>query len=557
MAEGVRIRLGDALIDRGLLEQEQLGVALNEQKRNHRPLGEILVSLGMVRADAIAEILAESLNLPFVRARDLEPDLLLVSSVQPEFVRSSGAFPISIKAGTLHVAMTDPGNPEMVAHVRKRFPYALELNVITDGDLQVLVRKHLAAAHGQVARLLKSSDNEGEQLALPIEQLTLAIMVDGVHRSATDIHIEPEEKVTRVRYRIDGVLLQGENLPRDGTDAIISRLKIMSGLDIAERRRPQDGRVRIHVDGRNIDMRVSIMPCAFGENVVLRVLDRSAGNLRLSLLGIVPRIFNVLHRIADRQHGLFLVTGPTGSGKTTTLYGMLSEVDAIHRNVTTVEDPVEYSLPLIRQSQVEPSAGYNFNDGLRALLRQDPDVILVGEIRDFETADMAVKAAMTGHLVLSTLHTNTAIGAIPRLIDLGIAPYLVDDALIGVLAQRLVRKVCDSCGVPVDEPTEEEVRWLDGDTGEMHRGPGCEDCGKTGLNGRTVINELFLPNEEIGEVVRSGADLTELRRLAGEMGFIDMTDDGKEKVRRGLTTKDEVDRVNRSHRLSEEEREGV
>jgi len=286
---------------------------------------------------------------------------------------------------------------------------------------------------------------------------------------------------------------------------------------------------------------------------VLRILDRSAGGVRLGALGVGLGAPTMLKRVAERPHGLFLVTGPTGSGKTTTLYAMLSEVDAVHRNVATIEDPVEYEMPLVRQSQVEPAAGFGFQAGLRALLRQDPDVILVGEIRDRETADMAIKASMTGHLVLSTLHTNDAIGAIPRLSDLGIPPYLVEDSLIGVLAQRLVRKICENCAAPY-ELTAEELRWMDGEVPEARRGAGCDHCDQSGLSGRTAISELFLPSDEMADALRVGADAETLRRMALETGFRTMNMDGRHKVRLGVTTVDEVQRVNRSHRLTPEER---
>ncbi len=549
---GTRVRLGDALIAKGILTEERLAVALAEQKRHHRPLGEIIVSLGFVRPEQVASIMAESLGVPLVRGRDLEPDPVLVGALDPGFVRSTGAFPIKLEEGQLRIAMTDPGAPQKTADVRRHFPYPLVIEMVTEEDMALLVRKYLSDGAGQVASLLSTPEAEAVD-GFPVEKITMALLVDGVHRGATDVHLEPEEKITRVRYRIDGVMQGGENLPRPHTEAIISRIKILSHLDIAERRRPQDGRMRIFVDEHPVDLRVSIMPCSHGENVVLRILDRSAGGVRLGALGVGLGAQTMLKRVAERPHGLFLVTGPTGSGKTTTLYAMLSEVDAVHRNVATIEDPVEYEMPLVRQSQVEPAAGFGFQAGLRALLRQDPDVILVGEIRDRETADMAIKASMTGHLVLSTLHTNDAIGAIPRLSDLGIPPYLVEDSLIGVLAQRLVRKICENCAAPY-ELTAEELRWMDGEVPEARRGAGCDHCDQSGLSGRTAISELFLPSDEMADALRVGADAETLRRMALETGFRTMNMDGRHKVRLGVTTVDEVQRVNRSHRLTPEER---
>ncbi|MGK0217135.1 MAG: type II secretory ATPase GspE/PulE/Tfp pilus assembly ATPase PilB-like protein, partial [Planctomycetota bacterium] len=487
-----RLRLGDTLVARGLLNSNELEVALGEQRRVYRPLGEILVSLGFVSPVQMAEVVAEVLGVKFEHAHDLHPDPMLTAALDSAFVRETGAFPIKVVEGTLHVVMVDPGNPELVSAVRQRFPFPLEVALVTEDDLNALTQNFLPQQEAQVTGVLTSATEQGRNSSnFPVEDLAAAIVVDGVRLSATDIHLEPEEKVTRLRYRIDGVLQAAENLPRDVTDAVISCVKILSKLDIAERRRPQDGRMRVQVDGRDVDLRISVMPVIHGENLVMRILDRTAGAIGIESLGFEKSVHRKLAQVAVRSHGLFLVTGPTGSGKTTTLYGLLGQVDAIERNVVTVEDPVEYRMPLVRQSQVEPAAGYGFGDGLRSLLRQDPDVMLVGEIRDEETAGMAIKASMTGHLVFSTLHTNDAVGAISRLVDLGMPAYLVEDALVGVLAQRLVRRICRFCVEPY-EFTEEEARWMGPDQGTPMHGAGCDHCGSQGLSGRTVISELFL-----------------------------------------------------------------
>ncbi|MBL8801476.1 MAG: type II/IV secretion system protein [Planctomycetes bacterium] len=555
--QGAKLRLGDRLLERGLVTENQLAVALSEQKRAYRPLGQILVSLGFLRPDTVAEMLAEDLGLPFLRAKDVEPDPLVLASVDREFIRSTNAFPIRLEADQLLVVMIDPDSPERLSGVRARFPYPLKLAVTTEAEIDALARKYMPEREGQVAKVfdtLKAARGVGEEF--PVERVTLAMLIDAVHRGATDIHVEPEEKITRVRFRIDGLLQQGENLPRDATDAVISRIKILSNLDIAERRRPQDGRLRIRVDERPVDMRVSIMPSADGENVVLRILDRGAVALRLSDLGINDRVLNLLRKVKERPHGLFLVTGPTGSGKTTTLYSMMAEMDAMHDNIATIEDPIEYRLPLVRQSQVDTAIGFGFQEGLRALLRQDPDVILVGEIRDKDTAEMAIKASMTGHLVFSTLHTNTAIGAVPRLVDLGVDPFLVEDSLIGVLAQRLIRTVCNGCAQPA-APTQDELVWLEGDPGQMRRGRGCPRCRNSGYSGRSALSELFLPDDGMSDLLRAGNNLVALRQHAEAQGFIGMLADGRQKVRDGKTTFEEVERVHKSHRLSKEEREHV
>jgi type II secretory ATPase GspE/PulE/Tfp pilus assembly ATPase PilB-like protein len=543
-----RMRLGDVLIKRGFLTDTQLDVALREQRRVHRPLGEILLSLGFVQQDEIAEVMAESHGVPLVAMKDLRPDLLLVAALDAGFVQESGAFPIEVKDGVLDVVMTDPGDPAKVSAVRRRFPYPLNISMITAGGLTLMLRKFLSARESPVARILhdaEESSSKGHAI-YPIEALAQAVMVDGVRRGATDIHVEPEEFLTRVRLRIDGVLQAGESLPKEATEAFISRIKIIADLDIAEKRRPQDGRMRTEVDGREVDMRVSLIPVTFGENLVLRVLDRSSGTIPLPGLGFEASICKRLKEISDAPHGIFLVTGPTGSGKTTTLYSLLAQVDALSRNVATVEDPVEYQVPLVRQSQVESGIGFGFLEGLRSLLRQDPDVILVGEIRDPETAGMAIKAAMTGHLVFSTLHTNSAVGAIPRLLDLDIPSYLLEDSMLGIVGQRLVRKVCGVCAEPY-EPTADELIFLDGTIGTPRMGAGCDHCEQTGLNGRLVLHELFLPDAEFGRLLRNGASVGEILAHAKIGGFTDLLEDGREKVRAGMTTIGEVLRVASAH----------
>lgn len=549
MNEKPRMRLGEALLQRGLLNQKQLDIALQEQKHVDHPLGRILVDLGFVESFNLAEQVAADVGLPLVRAADLKPDPLIVSALDAEFVREVRAFPIEVKDGMLHVAMCEPSNPELLGILRQRFVMGIEAYVLPEEDLIALIRKFLSSDTRKASSLLDTKKGEKRSLEdQPIEELTKAIILEGIHQGATDVHLQPESSVTRVRYRLDGVLKQGDILPPDVTSAVVSRIKILSDLDIAERRRPQDGRMHLDVDGRRVHLRVSVMPVAQGESVVLRVLDRAGSSQKLEDLGISERTNKLLTQISNQPHGLFLVTGPTGSGKTTTLYGMLREVDALRRNVATVEDPVEYDLPFIRQSQVDTSVGFDFNSGLRALLRQDPDVILVGEIRDEETAEMAVKASMTGHLVFSTLHTNSALGAIPRLADLGVAPYLLGDTIIGVLGQRLVRKICRDCIEEVP-PTEDELIWLGTKVENLWHGKGCERCGGTGYIARVAITELLLPTDELSESIRQGADGTALLNAAVAGGFREMGIDGREKVMTGQTTVEEVLRVSRHLRI--------
>lgn len=542
-----RIRLGDALINKGVLSQAQLEIALEEQRQAHRPLGQILVQLGFVSQADIAERLCEELELPFVRARDVEPDPILVSGIDPDFARELGALPIRTVDTRLLVAVTDPTDTTRLDALRARFRLDLDLCVVTESDLELLVRRFLQEGRRAASSLLEGRTTE-EQDELPIEQLVEAILKDAARRGATDIHLQPEESVVRVRMRLDGVLRQVDVLPSAAAAPLVSRIKILAALDISERRRPQDGRIRFGVDGREIDMRVSIMPVNYGESAVLRLLDRAAGNAPLTDLGLEPERVKILREVANRPHGLFLVTGPTGSGKTTTLYSLLAQVDCIQRCVATVEDPVEYRLPFVRQTQVDPGVEFSFGDGLRSLLRQDPDVILLGEIRDQETAQIAVRAAMTGHLVLSTLHTNSAAGALPRLLDMGIEPLLLGDVLSGVMAQRLVRRICSGCSQPA-ELSEQDEQWLQEHSADAlgldpatvtgaQAGAGCRECDDTGYAGRTVISELLQPSGELFDRLRSGGGSFE-----DVLEVEPMWRDGLRKVLRGLTTLAEVRRV--------------
>ncbi len=553
MSRVVRVRLGDRLLERGVVSPSELEVALGEQRRAHRPLGKILVSLGFASEADVVSVLAEDLGLAHVRAADLDPDPEVVAALDAAFVRETHAFPYALEDGVLRVVMVEPDDPGRVAAVRARFPYPLDVAIATESDFQTLVRDHLRPPASRVGELFALFAEEVPE-ALPVDRLVHALLEDGVGRGATDVHVEPEERVTRVRYRVDGILVGAENLPAGVTAAVVSRIKVLANLDISERRRPQDGRLRLELDGRVIDVRVSVVPCPFGENVVLRLLDARAGALALAELGVSGDHQRLLAAVARRSHGLFLVTGPTGSGKTTTLFGMLGIVDAVARKVATIEDPIEYRLPLLRQSQVDPGVGFGFHEGLRAILRQDPDVILVGEIRDGETADMAVKAATTGHLVLATLHTNSALGAIPRLLDLGVEPFLLEDVLVGTLGQRLVRKLCASCRAP-REASREELAWLGAaEPRSLWSAVGCERCRGSGYRGRTALVELFLPPAEGDLPLGDGVELAQ-RAARGELaGHYPMQDEGRRLVGEGTTTVEEVERVHCRVRLTARER---
>jgi type IV pilus assembly protein PilB len=552
MAQKPRKRLGEVLIDQGLLTQRQLEIALEEQKQDRRPLGELLIALGFVRPLEIAGLVAEDIGLKLAKASEITPDRELIAALDEGLVRTTKALPVQRTATGLRVLMVDPSDPGKLSTLRQFFRCDIEVEMVTEEDFAKLVRECFNDRSSHPAQLKADNDNDpGER---PIEQITEAILIDGIRHGATDIHFHPSEKVTRLRYRLDGVLQQIEALPRKITSAITSRIKIMASLDISDRRMPQDGRIRMEVDGRQVDLRVSTMPVAFGESIVLRVLDRGSGSVPLQDLGLHLDDCAKLKNIADKPHGLLLVTGPTGSGKTTTLYSTLAHVDALNRNVATIEDPIESQLPFVRQSQVDTGIGFSFDIGLRALLRQDPDVILVGEIRDLETAGMAIKASMTGHLVFSTLHTNTAIGAISRLADMGIAPYLVEDCIIGVLGQRLVRKLCPNC-MKWRPPNGPERTFMGPGVERVPQNVGCDRCGGTGYSGRSVIAELFQPNSTTSKLIREGASAGLIAEKAKLTGYVDLAEDGRRKVVQGLTTIEEIQRCGSGHRVTTEEEE--
>jgi type II secretory ATPase GspE/PulE/Tfp pilus assembly ATPase PilB-like protein len=546
--QGSRALLGARLVARGALTEEQLALALGEQRRAHRPLGEILLALGFVAEEDVARLRAEDHGLAFAPGGDLRPDPALCAGLDTEFVQRAGALPLARTALGFRVAITEPDDPERLQLVRARFPGELELVLTTRAGLARAARDVLPSEPRGVARLLDEGGAEAS-----VELLVQALLEDAIRAGATDLHLEPEAHLVRVRWRIDGLLAGAESLPRELALPVTTRLKILAGLDIAERRRPQDGRMRVVLDGRAVDLRVALLPCADGENVAVRILDRHGTATSLGDLGLAPRQVELLRRVAERPHGLFLVTGPTGAGKTTTLYALLAGIDALARNVVTIEDPIEVRLPLVRQTQIDPGAGLDFGAGLRGILRQDPDVILVGEIRDRETAEMALRAALTGHLVLSTLHTSSALGALPRLSDLGVDPLLVEDALIGVLGQRLVRRLCSACAVPAT-PGARERAWLGEPIGTPRDARGCERCGGRGWRGRIALAELFLPDDACAAALRARASVAELAPLARAAGFVPLLEGARELVRAGITTRTEVERVCRSHRLEVGER---
>jgi len=539
-----RPRLGERLVQAGLVSEGQLKSALAVQNRTHEPLGKVLVSLGFVNEDDLHRVLAVDLGVPFVRISDHAPDPELLKLVPAEFARRHMFVPLGREDGQIVVAMANPANIVSIDAIKERLRGPVK--VTASGRREILAAITGLLEHGSESAGTPPARPAAGRPVEPVGggsdtiALTERILDQGLRWLATDIHVEPEEKLLRVRYRVDGVMVQGENLPKEAAAGILTRIKILSGLDITERRQPQDGRVKLQRDGTAVDVRVSIMPTVHGENAVLRVLDRSTVALNLDDLGIVGPQRAELARLLDAPHGMLLISGPTGSGKTTTLYALLLSLDALTQKIVTVEDPVEYQIPLVRQSQVDPAIQYGFAEGLRSILRQDPDVILVGEIRDRETADMALKASLTGHVVLSSIHTNSAVGVVTRLLDLGVDRYLVSSSMTGAVAQRLVRRICERC--KAERPaTAAEAAWLAGEPGiRVWEGKGCPSCRGSGYAGRLAVWELFVLDDECVRILAQGGREYELAAHVRSLGRRTLWDDAREKVLAGRTTVAEV-----------------
>jgi len=523
------------LISRGLLSPESL-----------RHAYETLCGIPPFRGEAaeVRPIPAETLPLSFLRAR------LLV--------------PVSLDDGTLVVAMADPLDVDAREAVAKATGRRVVVLGGTEEEVREAIEKMYGASSSSMERLVEQVGEEGEEIQTedekverligvaseaPIIRLVNFVIARAIERGASDIHLEPYEKTLRVRYRIDGILVDVDSPPKRLQTAIISRVKIMSRLNIAESRLPQDGRIKLRIGGKEIDFRVSTVPTLFGESVVIRILDQASVPLNLETLGFSPDTLPAFREMVNAPHGMVLVTGPTGSGKTTTLYGALQEIRTAERKVITIEDPVEYQIPGVNQIQVKPQIGLTFASGLRSIVRQDPDVILVGEIRDRETAEIAIHSALTGHMVLSTLHTNDAAGAIARLLEMGVEEYLLPSSLTGVLAQRLVRTICKDCSAPreISPAFREEILREAGFVaeGDIRTGKGCEACGGTGFRGRTGIFELLPVTGKIRELILSRADAGAIRGSAVADGMVLLRENGWDKVRRGVTTIEEVVRVTR------------
>jgi len=564
-APATRIQLGDLLVKRGALSEFQLHEALCHQSESghDRLLGEVLVELGFVSDEDVIEALAECYGVPFARLSPRIADPRVTEELPREFIEQHCVLPLFLIDDVLTVAVTEPANLFLIEEIERVSGKRAQIVVSTSKDIRATLQTHLPSANVFVIDEIYDDSKLGDFSVVeqemhdisnleevsgqsPVIKLVNYIIFQAVQDRASDIHIEPDDHQSRVRLRVDGRLVTKLTPPYQMHPAVVSRIKIMSGLDIAERRVPQDGDVHVMIDGRPIDLRVSTMPGKHGEKVVIRVIDNRSAIVSLDRIGFGPNILPMWRDAISSANGVVLVTGPTGSGKSTTLYSALAELSSDELNISTVENPVEVNLPGVNQFQINTKAGFTFAGALRALLRQDPDILMVGEIRDAETAQIATQAALTGHLVFSTLHTNDAISAVTRLVNMGVEPYLVAAILRGVLAQRLVRKICPHCKNEV-EP-DERTRKLIAELGEdevpkLYKGEGCSRCHGKGYAGRLGVFELLAPSNELLEAVAAGQDMRALRRIAENEGFLTLKADGVQKALQGLTTVEEVLRV--------------
>ena len=550
-------QLGDILLEGGLVSPTQLEAAYEEQERVGRALGRVLIEQGVLTESQLVAALATQIGLRFVDLAEFAVDGSAVGRVPGPVCRRHSAMPIGFEDGRLLVAMADPANVFAIDDIRSLAGMDVKPVVATRADVAAAIDRYYRADSDldDISAVLDAQEEEDELSKVkeivedaPIVKYVNLLITQAIQDRASDIHLEPTENDLRVRFRIDGVLHEVMRSPKAIQSGVISRLKIMADINIAERRIPQDGRLSVNAHGRKIDLRVATLPTVWGEKVVMRILDNSTARLDLTDLGFSEGNFERYGRSFNKPYGMILVTGPTGSGKSTTLYATLNIVSRPEVNVITVEDPVEYRLPGINQVQTNNKAGLTFASALRSILRSDPDIVLIGEIRDHETGQIAVEAALTGHLVLSTLHTNDAPSAVTRLTEMGIEPFLVGSALDAVLAQRLARKLCSKCKEPYT-PTRELLAqsrfpWEDGmPLPELYRPVGCPACAKTGYKGRLALHEVMVVSEEIERLAVERASSTAISQVAREEGMRTLRDDGLDKVVAGVTSLDEILRV--------------
>jgi len=555
-------KIGEMLLKGNLITQEQLLTALDTQKRTRERIGSLLVKAGAIKEPELLSFLGRQFNIPVVELSKYEINPEVVRLLPEDMVQKNLALPINRVGAKLIVAVADPSNMAILDAIGFKTGYSVELVLASEREITAAINKYFDQSL-EFKDIISELDDELEVVReeevdvseiergvddAPVVKLVNFVLTDAIKRRASDIHIEPYEKEFRVRYRIDGVLYEVMRPPLKMRNAICSRLKILASLDIAERRLPQDGRIKLKVGkGKEMDFRVSVLPTIFGEKTVLRLLDKSSLQLDMSKLGFEPDQLRDFMEAIHRPYGMVLVTGPTGSGKTTTLYSALTDLNKTTDNISTCEDPVEYNFAGINQVQVKEEIGLTFAGSLRSFLRQDPDIIMVGEIRDYETAEIAVKAALTGHLVLSTLHTNDAPGTVSRLLNMGIEPFLVSTSLNLVLAQRLARRVCTHCSeemkIPPKALSDAGMKPDRLKHARLLRGKGCDECNTTGFRGRVALYEAMPVREEIKDLVLRGGSALDIKREAIRLGMKTLRQSGLTKVEEGVTTLEEILRV--------------
>jgi type IV pilus assembly protein PilB len=556
-------RIGELLLEIGLLNEEGLARALAEQRTKRGKLGEVIVTLGLATELEIAQALSIQLGIPIIDLKNTPVEPQAIELIQEKVARKHLIIPVAIDQRDLHIAMADPLSFEAFEDVRFASGFTIKPFIAPKSDILWAIDQHYHLGSSlstivqdivderQVEVVHESQGLEGKDLddlrkkseAAPVIRMVNLIIAEAVEQGASDIHVEPTKTNLQIRHRVDGLLRKTMDLPKWVQGAVVSRIKIMANMDIAEKRLPQDGRIGVRVGGRSLDLRISTVPANYGEKVVIRILDSANANIPLEAIGFSPEELKKMEDIISRPQGIVLITGPTGSGKTTTLYGILNHIKSIEDNITTIEDPIEYELPGINQVAVQEKIGLSFAVMLRSMLRQDPDIIMVGEMRDLDTTTIAVQAALTGHLVLSTIHTNSSVATITRLRDLGVPSFLIASTIVGIVAQRLVRKICPKCRVKID-PTERDILRL-GISADIpvYRGAGCPDCSGTGYKGRTGIYEILMFSQPIREMIASNATENEIRQNAISRGMVTLGRTALEKVTSGITTTEEVYRV--------------
>ena len=540
------------LLDSNVIKPEELKRAVEETKKLKRSLENVIVSSRILSRSSLYEIIAKHKGFNYISLDNYKPDEQLLKVMPIALTQQTQAVPVKLENGTLHIAMLDPSDLYSIDQIQMHTGMPLEVRLSSPEEIKEALNK-LSAEHSAIEELLEGLSKAGADTSLreqiaggsSIIKLVDVILAQAVRDHASDIHIEPEQELTRIRFRIDGILHEIPAPPKEWEIAIISRIKVLSNMDIAESRVPQDGHFQAKIDEKIIDFRVSTVPTIYGENLVMRILDTASVMIGLEKLGFST--YQELKRyegLISKPYGIILSVGPTGNGKTTTLYSALMRINTVDRNIITIEDPVEYRLGLIRQIQVNARAGINFANGLRAILRQDPDVKMVGEIRDADAAQIAIQAALTGHLVFSTLHTNDAASAVTRLINMGVEPFLISASLIGVMAQRLIRTICPKCKESYLPSKTVLEKWgIDKEGVMLYRGKGCDYCKGTGYWGRSGIFELMIMDDELREMVISQASTVALRKKAQEKGMRLLAEDGVAKALNGMTAIEEVARV--------------